>query len=258
MTTTRWLLWFVTLSAIWGFSFLFIKVADESLAPVQVALGRTSFGLAAVVAILVARRQRPPSGARTWGHLAVAALLLNAAPFTLYAYGETRTSSVLAGIFNATTPLFAVPIAALVVPGERLTRSRLGGLAVGFAGAATVLGIWRGLGGAHVEGDLLCLGGAACYGVGFPYARRFLTGRAEPWRLAAGQLACATVELAIVSLLVSSAPAALPARALAAVAALGIFGTGIAYVLSFTLLRDAGPAVSSTVTYAIPAFSTLA
>lgn len=254
----RWPVWFVLLSAIWGLSFLFIKVGDEALAPVQVAFGRMACGTVVLVVVVTACRQRLPEGRRTWGHLAVAALLLNAAPFSLFAYGETDTSSVLAGILNATTPLFVLPVAAVVVPAERLTRSRLIGLLIGFTGVITVLGVWHGLGDGHLEGDLLCLAGAGCYGLGFPYARRYLSGRAEPLALATGQLLCGTIELAAITPLLSDVPAALPARVVVSVVALGAAGTGLAYVLNFTVIRDAGATTSSTVTYVIPVFSTLA
>jgi drug/metabolite transporter (DMT)-like permease len=254
----RWPLWFAMLSAIWGSSFLFIKVADEVLAPVQVALGRVVFGLFAVGVILLVRRERLPSGVHTWGHLAVAAVLLNVAPFTLFAYGETHVSSVLAGIFNAATPLFVVPVAVLMLRDERLTTVRMIGIGAGFAGVVTVFGIWRGIGSAGLEGDLLCLSAAACYGVGFPYARRFLSARADPLPLAAGQLLCGTIELAIVAPLISGVPGTIPFRVMGAVVVLGVFGTGIAYVLNFSLIRAAGATVASTVTYVVPVVSTLA
>ncbi|HUY29379.1 MAG TPA: DMT family transporter [Acidimicrobiales bacterium] len=250
-------MWFAALSAIWGSSFLFVKVADEVLAPVQVALGRLVFGVCAVGVMLLARRERLPPDVRTWGHLAVAAVLLNAAPFSLFADGETHVSSVLAGIFNAATPLFVVPVAALMVRDERLTRVRTIGIGVGFAGVLTVLGVWRKTGNAGLEGDLLCLSGAASYGVGFPYARRFLSGRADPLPLAAGQLLCGTIELAIVAPLISGVPSTLPFSVVGAVAALGVFSTGIAYVLNFSLIRAAGATVASTVTYVMPVVSTL-
>lgn len=123
-------------------------------------------GAVVLVAVVTARRRRLPAGWRTWGHLAIAALLLNAAPFSLFAYGETDTSSVLVGILDATTTLFVLPVAAVLVLAERLTRSRLIGLLVGFTGVVTVLGIWHGIRAGHWEGDLLCLAGAGCYGMG--------------------------------------------------------------------------------------------
>ncbi|MGW1625042.1 EamA family transporter, partial [Streptomyces sp. NPDC002172] len=83
-----WRLRFGALSLIWGFSFLFIKVGTEGYAPFQVTLGRLVFGTAVLAAAMAVKRQRLPRGARTWGHLAVAAFLLNALPFSLFAYAE--------------------------------------------------------------------------------------------------------------------------------------------------------------------------
>lgn len=249
---------FVLLAGIWGLSFLFIKIGVQAFAPLQVAFGRVLAGTVTLLVILFARRARLPSGWRTWGHLAAAAVLLNSAPFALFAYGEQHVSSVLAGIWNATTPLFTLPVAALMIAGERPTLTRLGGLVSGFLGVLTVLGIWRGLGGADLRGDLMCMAAAACYGLGFPYARRFLSGQAEPLILATGQLACATIELAVLTPFLTLAPAGLPIRPVICVLLLGTVGTGIAYLLNYSIVRDAGATVASTVTYVIPVFSTLA
>ena len=253
-----WPLRFGLLAAVWGLSFLFIKVGDEALAPAQVALGRMACGTAALVLVCIARRQRFQAGWRTWAHLLVAAALLNAAPYTLYAYGELRVPSVLAGIYNAATPLFTLPVAVVMIPTEKLTAGRLVGMIVGFAGVVVVLGAWRGLGGGDVRGNLLCLAAAGCYGLGFPYARRFLTalGRATCARDRAAPLR--DLGVAAVAPLISGAPAELPGRVVGSVVALGVVGTGLAYVLNFSVIRDAGAVVASTVTYVIPIFSTLA
>jgi len=253
-----WPLRFLLLAAIWGLSFLFIKIGVQAFAPLQVAFGRVLAGTATLLAIAFARRARLPSGWRIWGHLAVAAVLLNTVPFALFAYGEQHVSSVLAGIWNATTPLFTLPVAALLIAAERPTASRAGGLLIGFGGVLVVLGIWRGLAGAGLSGDLMCMAAAACYGIGFPYARRFLSGQADPLILAAGQLACATVQLAVLTPLLTAAPTGLPARPVICVVILGVLGTGIAYVLNYSIVKDAGATAASTVTYAIPVFSTLA
>src|SRR5947209_2383814 len=101
----------VLLAAIWGMSFLFIKVGDEVLSPLQVALCRLIVGSIVLLLILAARREALPRDPALWSRLFVAALLFNALPFTLFAYGETRTTSVLAGIWNATTPLITLLVA---------------------------------------------------------------------------------------------------------------------------------------------------
>src|SRR5919202_5202642 len=185
-----WLPEFVLLSAIWGASFLFIKVGDRALAPLQVAFVRCALGALALAAILVARRERLQRERRLWMHLFVVALLFNSVPFALFAWGETEVSSVVAGIANATTPLYTLLVGLLVLPQERPTRGRVLGLAVGFVGVAIVLGPWRDIGG-ELLGYLACLAAAACYGIGFPDTRRFLTRRGEsPVRLSAAPVLC--------------------------------------------------------------------
>jgi drug/metabolite transporter (DMT)-like permease len=188
----------------------------------------------------------------------LAGALLNAIPFTLFAYGEQRVSSVLAGIWNATTPLFILPVA-IVLIAERPSREQFAGLLVGFLGVLTVLGIWHGLGATSLGGNLLCLGAAASYGVGFPYTRRYLAGRPEgPLSLACGQLICAAAQLAILTPLLTHAPQGATTGAILSLLALAVVGTGIAYVLNYALIRSVGATQASTVTYAIPVVSTIA
>jgi drug/metabolite transporter (DMT)-like permease len=254
-----WPLRFVLLALAWGTTFLFIKIGDEALTPLEVTFGRLLVGTATLFAIVALRGERLPRGARTWGQLAIAAILLNVVPFSLFAFGERDVSSVLAGIWNATVPLFTLPIAILMLSDEHATTRRVAGLAVGFAGVLVVLGIWRGLGATSLAGNLLCLGAAASYGLGFPYARRYLAGRREgPLALATAQLLCATVEVAILAPLFGHGPHGLAVKHVLSILALGVFGTGLTFILNYSLIRDVGATVTSTVTYAIPIVSTLA
>lgn len=256
-TSTPWPARFTLLALFWGSTFLFIKIGDEALAPLQVSLGRLLVGTVTLLAILALRGERPPAGLRVWGQLAIAALLLNVAPFTLFAYGEEHVSSVLAGIWNATVPLFTLPIAILWIADEHATVRRLAGLAIGFAGVLVVLGVWSGVGATSLAGNVLCLGAAASYGLGFPYTRRYLAARPEgPLSLASAQLICATVEIAVLTLLFTHLPHGVAAKHMLSVAALGVFGTGLTFVLNYSLIRDVGATVTSTVAYTIPVVST--
>jgi drug/metabolite transporter (DMT)-like permease len=253
-----WRLQFVVLSSIWGASFLFIKEALHALAPVDVALFRVALGAAVLAAVLAVRREAPPRDRRVWGHLAVVAAVGNAAPFALLAYGETHISSVLTGIWNATTPLMTMLFATLVLPDERPTARRVAGLLGGFAGVVVVLGPWRHLGGGQLAGSVMCLGAAVCYGIAFPYTRRFLAGRHESGvALAGGQLTCAALELAVVTIFVGGAPGAVTVRAGLSLLALGALGTGLAYILNYAVVRRAGATTASTVTYLVPVWATL-
>jgi drug/metabolite transporter (DMT)-like permease len=255
----RWLAAYVTLAGIWGLSFLFIKVADRAFEPVQIALGRVALGCLVVCVIAAIGRHRLPAEPGLWARLAVAALVMNTAPFTLLAYGEQRITSVTAGLWNAMTPLLALPATIWLIPAERPVRRRIVGLAIGFVGALVLLGAAPQLSLKALTGDAMCLAAACSYGLGFPFSRRYLSQSGHaPVALAAGQLICATIQLGLITALVSSVPRTLPAEAALSFVALGAAGTGLAYILNFTIVRDAGAIVASTVTYVIPVFSTAA
>nr|WP_240943208.1 DMT family transporter [Planosporangium thailandense] len=256
-----WLPGYLVLAMIWGSSFLFIKVGIRELHPLYVTLGRVLAGALAVLATVLITRVRLPRDPRVWGHLAVIGILGVAMPFTLFGYAEQRVSSVLAGIWNATTPLVALPVATLVFRTERMTARRLTGILVGFAGVLVVLGVWHGIGGVQLTGQLMCLGAAACYGIAIPYQRRFLGGLSgSGLAVPAGQLIMAALALLIVAPLVAGAPPAptsLSAPVVASVLALGVLGTGLAFVLNFRVIRFAGASTSASVTYLMPIVSTL-
>ncbi|GAA2740348.1 DMT family transporter [Kitasatospora cinereorecta] len=255
----RWWPGFVLLSAIWGASFVLIKTAvDAGVSPAWVACWRCVFGAVALWSLVGLRRVPVPRDAATWGHSAVAAVLLNTVPFMLFSYGETRVSSVLAGVVNATTPLFTLLFTVATVAAERRPGPRrLAGLVLGFAGVLTVLGVWRGAGAGLGTGGLACLAATCCYGAGFTYLRRNLSDRpGSAAALSAVQIGCAAVETAVVAPLVSGAPHWPGVRAVAALVLLGAVGTGFAYVLNLAMVREAGAVVATAVTYATPLWST--
>ena len=127
MTQSRvpWQAKFIALALIWGSSFLFMKVGLAALHPIQIAAGRI-FAAALILAILLrATGSHLPRERRVWGHLAVSSVFLTALPFTGFVVGETRVSSALAGIGNATTPIAAVLFALALLPSERLSGRKL-------------------------------------------------------------------------------------------------------------------------------------
>jgi drug/metabolite transporter (DMT)-like permease len=254
-----WRLQYLTLALIWGMSFFFIKEGVRAFAPLQITLGRVAIGAAVLIVVLLVRRERLPRGRGTWVHLAVAALVNTVIPFSLFGYAEQRIPSALAGICNASAPLFAVVVAFVLLPDERLSRRRAAGLATGFAGVFVVLGAGTGLAGGDLAGTAMALGGGLCYGIGFPYTRRFLTGTgSSSLSLAAGQLLCGTAILAVVTPVATSAPARWPATAVVCVTLLGALGTGLAYLLNYGIIAAAGATVATTVAYVMPLVSILA
>jgi drug/metabolite transporter (DMT)-like permease len=256
-----WLPGYLALALIWGSSFLFIKVGVRQLHPLYVSTGRVVTGALTVLAVLLLTRGRLPRGLRVWLHLAVVGALGVAIPFTLFGYGEQRVPSVLAGIWNATTPLVALPVAALVFRTERMTVRRGLGILLGFVGVLVVLGVWQGASGAQFTGQLMCLGAAVCYGIAIPYQRRFLNGpELSGVAVPAGQLLMGAIQLLIVAPLVAGAPPApteLSLAVIGSVLALGALGTGLAFVLNFRVIRYAGATTSASVTYLVPIVATL-
>ncbi|ELS51607.1 DMT family transporter [Streptomyces viridochromogenes] len=254
-----WRLRFAALSLIWGFSFLLIKVGTDGYAPFQVTLGRLVFGTAVLAAAMAVKRERLPRGARTWGHLAVAAFLLNALPFSLFAYAELTIPSTLAGICNATSPLWGMALSLVALSEDRPTRVRVAGLGLGFLGVLTVLGAWQGFHGLDATGTAMALLASLSYPVGWIYVRRTLAGSSHSHlSLTGAQLLLATVQLAVVTPLFTSAPTRFPLLPLLAVVALGALGTGLAVLLQYGLVAEVGPTTAQMVTYFIPVIATAA
>ncbi|WP_345286524.1 DMT family transporter [Streptomyces gulbargensis] len=254
-----WRLRFGVLALIWGFSFLLIKVGTESFAPFQVTFGRLLFGTAVLAVALVVRRDRLPRGARVWGHLTVAAFLLNALPFSLFAYAELTIPSTLAGICNATTPLWGMALSLVALSEDRPTRVRAAGLGIGFVGVLTVLGAWQGFSGLDVTGTALALLASFSYAVGWIHVRRTLSGTgASHLSLAGSQVGIATLQLALVTPLFTSVPESVEIVPLLAVIALGALGTGYAMLLQYGVVAEVGPTTAAMVTYFIPVIATAA
>ncbi|SHN13206.1 DMT family transporter [Streptomyces yunnanensis] len=255
--TFAWQIRFAFLCLVWGFSFLFIKLGTEGFAPLQVSLGRVAFGALVLLVFLVIKRERLPRSARTWGHLAVAALLLNALPFSLFAYSELTIPSTLASICNATSPLWGMALSVVALSEDRPTRRRVAGLGIGFLGVLTVLGAWQGFSGTDLTGTAMALGASLSYPIGWIYVRRTLA-RDEHSHLAksSAQLLLATLQLAVATALFTPMPTAFPAVPLLAVFALGALGTGVAFLLQYGLVAEVGPTTAQMVTYFTPVIAT--
>ncbi|MFI6650283.1 DMT family transporter [Streptomyces sp. NPDC050529] len=254
-----WRLRFAALSLIWGFSFLLIKVGTDGYAPFQVTLGRLLSGTAVLAVAMAIKRERLPRAARTWGHLAVAAFFLNALPFSLFAYAELTIPSTLAGICNATSPLWGMALSLVALSEDRPTRHRVAGLGLGFLGVLTVLGAWQGFSGLDFSGTAMALLASLSYPVGWIYVRRTLAGSgSSALSLTGSQLFLGTVQLALVTPLFTSAPDGFPLWPTLAVVALGALGTGLAVLLQYGLVTEVGPTTAQMVTYFIPVIATAA
>ncbi|MFG3498926.1 DMT family transporter [Streptomyces sp. NPDC047928] len=254
-----WRIRFAVLALVWGFSFLLIKVGTQAYAPFQVTFGRLFFGTLVLAVAMAVKRAGLPRGARTWGHLAVAAFFLNALPFSLFAYAELTIPSTLAGICNATSPLWGMALSLVALSEDRPTRRRVAGLGLGFIGVLTVLGAWQGFSGLDVTGTALALLASLSYPIGWIYVRRTLAGRSESHlSLTGAQLFIATLQLAVVTPLFTTWPSAFPVWPLLAVVALGALGTGFAMLVQYGIVTEVGPTTGQMVTYFIPVVATTA
>ncbi len=248
---------YVVLALIWGSSFLLIKAALEGLAPVQVALSRIVLGALALVVVAVVARRPWPRDPRTWGRLVALGLLLCVLPFTGFAWAGQHLASGLSSIFNATTPLMTAAAAAALLPAERLTGRQRVGLALGVVGVVVIVGPWTYLSdlaaSAPLAAVLACLGATACYGLGTTYLRRFVTPLRLPAEtVAAGQVGSAAVVMVLLAPFIAREPVTLSTSVVLSVAALGVLGTGIAFVWNTQVVAAWGAQRSSTVTYLTP------
>lgn len=250
---------FALLATVWGASFLFIKVGLAGLSPAQIALSRVALGASALGVVLVVRRRPLPRDPALWGHLAVVSVLLCVVPFLLFSWAEQYISSGLASIFNATTPLITMLVAAAALPEERFTPPRVTGLLLGFAGVLTIVGVWRGIDVTHeLTAQLACLGATACYGVCFVYLRRFVSPRgADPVVVAFGQTGSATVLLCLLAPAIATTPIRVDVPIALSMLALGVLGTGIAYVWNVSIIAAWGATNASAVTYLTPVIGVL-
>jgi drug/metabolite transporter (DMT)-like permease len=240
----------VLLALIWGSSFMFIKVADRSLAPSTLILGRlglATLALAVVVPALIGVRETLRGIRSNLAGLVVVGLVNTAIPFWLLSWGETRIDSGIASIIQAAVPIFNALLAFGFFHDQRVTGRRLVGVAVGFVGVALLVG-------AQPNGKVLAafavVGMALCYAAGGLLTRHLL-GDARPQVVALGTTAVAA--LAALPAGVVQAPVRVPPwGAFASVAVLGVVGTAVAYLLVFSLIARAGAGYASLVTYLVP------
>ena len=241
------------LALLWGSGFLWIKLAlDHGLSPAQITIARCALGTAVLFLLARAAGQRLPRSRATWGHLTVAALFCNAIPFALFAVGEQTVDSGVAGVLNATTPLWSLLLGVALGTDRALRPLRLTGLLLGFAGTVLIFAPWH-RSGLLTWGALALLAAAASYAVAFAYMARKLTSGEAPLAYSAAQLLMATAWTTL------SLPAAGPMNAdltaLGAVTALGILGTGVTFYLNYRLIADEGPTTAATVGYLLPVVS---
>ncbi len=244
------------LAAIWGASYLFIKVAVDDLEPTTMMLARLVIASALLVPFLVLREGARTSAAelrRAWRPGLLLGVFNAALPFTLIAWGEKHVDSGVAAIANATVPIFVTLLAIRFRPTERATGGRLLGIVVGLVGVAILAGGQREVGLWPVLGTLAVVLASLSYAVSQLYGQLRVSDAGGPVLAAASMLAGALVLLPFG---LATLPHEVPGwRAIASVLALSVLGTALAQLILFRMLRLHGASRASLVTYLMPAMA---
>jgi drug/metabolite transporter (DMT)-like permease len=252
--------WLLSLSALWGGTFFFAKVALAELPPFTVVFARVALAAVALNVALIATSGGLFRGGRPWRAFFAMALLNNAVPFSLIAWGQTQIGSGLASILNATTPLFTVMLAHFLTGDEKITGAKAAALLAGLAGVVLLIGpdvLYDGATG--VRGQFACMAASLCYAFAGIYGRRFQSLGIRSMEAAAGQVtASAMLILPIMVVVDRPWELAVPSPTVCvALAAAALLSTALGYVLYFRILAAAGATNLLLVTFLMPAMAIL-
>ena len=257
MGNTEWLM-LITLSILWGGSFFFVEVALAHFGPLTIVAFRVLIGAVGLVALLGCIGPGMPRGAAIWHDLAVMAVLNNAIPFSLIAWGQTYIDSGPASILNATTPFFAVCLAHVFTVDEKLSGARVVGIGLGIAGTVILVGP-----AAVLEFTSAAVGRAAVLVAAVSYAMAGVWGKRRlaaltPMTGAAGMLVASAAMMLPLAVLVEGVPSvAAWTETWPALVGIGLLSTALAYLLYFRILAVAGASNLLLVTMLIPVSAVL-
>ncbi len=251
MKTSTWLS-LITLALLWGGAFILLEVALRDLHPLTIVFLRVALASGALFALALAKGESFPRGGRIWAGYFFLGLLSNVTPFLLIAWAQQTVSPGITSTLCAITPAFTLLVGRMVVPRERLTRHKLGGIVLGLAGVGLMLAMaCRAGAGGGCAGLVAVLMAAFSYACGAILGQRFE--RQSPLVNAAAMLGCSTVILLPVIILSGSlSPAGVAPVAVMAVVGLAVFSTAGGFVLYFHMLRADGPLRSSWISFLVP------
>lgn len=247
----------LALVVLWGSGYLMVEIALTTWRPAEIAGLRIVTAAAVLLGVMLIRGERLPAGRAHWGLLIAIAAIGNCLPFFLISWGQQQVESGLAGILAASTPLFVLVMAHFTLADERFNLRQLAAFGVGFAGIVVLLGAdsLAALGGsaARLLSQLAILGGSVCYAAATVLARRLPA--ASPVVTSAGVMLVASLVMSpfIGSGLAIGGEFTPPAAA--AVAFLGLFGTGAASILYFRLVAETGARFTSLLNYLVPVWA---
>jgi drug/metabolite transporter (DMT)-like permease len=243
----------LALAALWGASYLFIKIGLDDLSPAGVVFSRTALAALVLLPFAIKSGGMAPLWRRAPGVFALAAVQV-AGPFLLISAGEQHIPSSLAGILVASAPIFTAIFAIWIDSSERLSTPGVVGVAIGIVGVALLLGVDLGGSSSALAGGLMVVLASVGYALGGFGLKRFFTGY-QPLALVAGTMSASA--LMTLPLLLLDLPSHVGLDTVGAMSALGLGGTGIAFVIYYTLNREIGPTRTSLVAYVAPAFAVI-
>src|SRR6476646_4241470 len=246
-----WLV-FLALGLMWGSSYLFIKLAVDDFGTFTLVSLRLLVGAALLWVVIRLAHQPLPRERRMYGHLLVMAIVNITIPFLLSTWAEQSVDSSLAAILTSPVPLFAIILSALFLADEPIRVNGVAGLIVGFVGVIIITSPGLTSGNSSITGELALLGAAFSYAVGAVYSRRNVRGL-PPMIPAVFQVSFAAIIVSVCALLFEHPWTATPdAEAVFSILWLGIFGSGLAYLLVFRLFQHWGATRTTLIAYVIP------
>lgn len=259
MTRSKsWLPSYIALGTSWGLSFYFIEQALLSLSSFGVAFFRILIGALTLILWGSLTGNYFITDKKLWKHFIVVGMFLNAFPFLMFAIGQQYISSSMAGILNATTPLFSYLFLVFIFRSEKVNLSQSVGIPIGFLGVIVLLGLTSETDASSKTGVFLILLATIGYGFAFPYAKKFLSvSTYSATSLAISQLVFAATLLIPLLPLLDLTKGTLQQSSILSIFALGALGTGFAYIWNFKVIDLAGSTVASTVTYLTPLFASM-
>lgn len=243
----------IVLSLIWGTSFLFIKILLSHLGPEAVVFGRTLFGTIMLLLILLFHKRKPQLKQLPWTKLLLVALTNNVLPWLLICSSETRLTSSIASIINATTPIWTLVIG-FIFFSSSLRKTQWLGIIVGFLGIFILSDFKTGdFHSGNTIGILMMSGATLCYGLGAQLSKKYLS-QLSVLEISFFTLMLSTIISFIIMLFL--APGSLSSFFNGAIylplIGLGALGSGVAYLLFYYLVQKGSPEFASLVTYLVP------
>ncbi|ANS87075.1 putative transporter YoaV [Vibrio scophthalmi] len=242
------------LSLLWGGSFFFVGVAVQELPPLTIVTLRVGLAAITLWMVVLVSGIRLPSDPKVWSSFLGMGLLNNVIPFALIVWGQTQIASGLASILNAATPIFAVVVAGILLPDERITPLKCLGVALGFIGVVVMIGVPASTDVSNVLPQLAIIGAALSYSFAGVYGRRFKGFGINPILTAAGQVTASTLVLLPITFVVEGVPniANVSCNIWGAIGGLAIISTAVAYILYFKILERSGATNVLLVTLLVP------